>query len=53
MAIVALGIPTIVIAILSILLGIFILLLPKILRWAVGLYFIVAGLVAIIGVLVK
>jgi len=53
MAIISLGIPTMVIGLLAILLGILILLLPKILRWAVGLYFIVSGLVAIIGLLVK
>jgi hypothetical protein len=53
MAILTLGIPTMVIAILSILLGIFILLLPKILRWAVGLYFIIAGLVALLGLWIR
>jgi len=53
MAIITLGIPTLVIAVLTILLGVLILLLPRILRWAIGLYLIVSGIVALIGVLVK
>ena len=53
MAIITLGIPTLVIAVLTILLGILVLLLPKILRWAIGLYLIVSGLTALISVLIK
>jgi hypothetical protein len=53
MAIITLGVPTIIIAVLAILLGILILLLPRILRWAVGLYLIVSGITALMGFLAK
>ncbi len=53
MATLILGIPTIILAILTILLGILILAIPKILKWAVGLYFIVTGIIALISLLIK
>jgi len=41
----------IIIAIISIILGVMILFFPKLLRWLIGLYFIIVGLIGLIGAL--
>jgi len=51
MALFGLSISGIILGILAILFGIFVLVMPKLLRWLVGLYFIIAGVISIIGAL--
>ncbi|MCX6741890.1 MAG: DUF3096 domain-containing protein [Candidatus Pacearchaeota archaeon] len=52
MAIIALTASSLIMAILTILFGVLILVFPKLLRWIIGLYLLVSGLVALILLLI-
>lgn len=51
MALLSLKIPGLILGLLAIIFGILIITMPKLLKWLVGLYFIILGISTIIGAL--
>ncbi|UCD20827.1 MAG: DUF3096 domain-containing protein [archaeon] len=45
-------VPALILAIIAIILGILIIAFPKLLRWLIGIYLIIVGIVIILGIVV-